>query len=65
MYLTIDEWVNLMDAALDQAARFAEPALILYGEKDEIIPLAPTRLMLERLPEAAVERRRGALDKDG
>ncbi len=57
--------VNLMDAALEQAARFAEPALILYGEKDEIIPLAPTRLMLERLPEAAGRRRRLALYKDG
>ncbi len=57
--------VNLMDAALDHANRFAEPALILYGEKDEIIPLRPTRLMLERLPEAAAGLRRVALYKDG
>ncbi|MBT3305510.1 MAG: alpha/beta hydrolase [Alphaproteobacteria bacterium] len=57
--------VNLMDAALEQAAQQDEPALILYGEKDEIIPRAPTRIMLERWPEAARQRRRVALYKDG
>ena len=42
--------VNLMDAAYDGAPALSEPALILYGEKDEIIPKGPTRLMLEQLP---------------
>lgn len=42
--------VGLMDEALAAAARFEARALILYGRKDEIIPKAPTRLMIERLP---------------
>jgi acylglycerol lipase len=41
--------VNLMDEGLEAAARLKTPALILYGEKDQIIPKLPTRLMLERL----------------
>jgi alpha-beta hydrolase superfamily lysophospholipase len=56
---------NLMDAALEQAARLTGQTLILYGEKDEVIPHAPTRIMLERLPEAARPSRRVALYKDG
>ena len=42
--------VNLMDDALDAAPQVKTPLLILYGEKDEIIPKEPTRLLLERLP---------------
>ncbi|MBC8337819.1 MAG: alpha/beta hydrolase [Rhodospirillales bacterium] len=56
--------VNLMDSALEKAASFRQPALILYGAKDEIIPHRPTRIMLERLPEAARGRQRIALYKD-
>lgn len=41
--------VNLMDAGLAAATKLRTPALILYGEKDEIIPKRPTRLMLERM----------------
>jgi alpha-beta hydrolase superfamily lysophospholipase len=48
--------VGLMDEALDGAARFQARALILYGRKDEIIPKAPTRRMIERLPESARSR---------
>jgi alpha-beta hydrolase superfamily lysophospholipase len=29
------------------------PALILYGEKDEVIPKKPTQIMLDRIPDAA------------
>ncbi|MDA1090487.1 MAG: lysophospholipase [Proteobacteria bacterium] len=57
--------VNLMDAALDKAAGFKTPALILYGERDEIIPRQPTRMMLARMPEDARRSRRIALYKDG
>lgn len=42
--------VNLMDAALESAARLKTPALVLYGERDEIIPREATRILLERLP---------------
>ena len=41
--------VNLMDAALDSARRLSIQALVLYGDKDEIIPRGATRLMVERL----------------
>lgn len=57
--------VNLMDAALEKSARLDQRALILYGEKDEIIPKKPTAMMLERLPEAAPDRRRLALYQQG
>ncbi len=40
---------DLMDAALAAASALAGPALILYGEHDEIIPVKPTRLMFRRL----------------
>ena len=40
---------DLMDAALAAAPALTGPALILYGEHDEIIPVKPTRLMFRRL----------------
>lgn len=52
---------NLMDAALESSSRFDARALILYGEKDEIIPKRPTYLMLTRLPPSATERRKVAI----
>ena len=57
--------VGLMDEALAAAARFETRALILYGQKDEIIPKAPTRLMLERLPASAHKDRRVAFYAEG
>lgn len=57
--------VDLMDAALGSSHRFDARALILYGEKDEIIPKRPTYLMLTRLPEAAAARRRVAIYETG
>ena len=62
---TIYGLTNLMDLALERSGRFDWPALILYGEKDEIIPREPTKLMLERLPRATRKSRRIALYKDG
>lgn len=56
--------VGLMDEALAAAARFEARALILYGRKDEIIPKAPTRLMIERLP-AIKERQKTAFYENG
>ena len=57
--------VNLMDAALDKSADFTVPALILYGQRDEIIPKGPTRMMLARLPTASRGNRRVAVYEDG
>jgi alpha-beta hydrolase superfamily lysophospholipase len=50
--------VNLMDAALASASRFRSKALILYGEKDEVIRKAPTERMLAQLPARAGNRQR-------
>lgn len=52
---------NLMDAALEASHRFDARALILYGEKDEIIPKRPTHLMLTRLPPSTAARRKIAI----
>lgn len=46
---TLHGLVDLMDAGLAAAEKLRTPALILYGEKDEIIPKRPTRLMLEHM----------------
>jgi len=62
---TIYGLVNLMDAALENVAKLTTPALILYGEKDEIIPKTPTRIMLGRLPKSATGRPRVALYANG
>jgi len=47
---------NLMDAALLASSQLVAPTLILYGEKDEIIPHVPTCVMLERLPDQSATR---------
>lgn len=56
---------DLMDAALEAAPEFSAPALVLYGEKDEIIPSEATFLMWRRLPADARERQRLALYDNG
>ncbi len=56
---------DLMDAALEAAASFDAPALILYGDHDQVVPERPTYLMFERLPEAAVEKQRIAIYEKG
>jgi acylglycerol lipase len=53
---TIYGLTNLMEAALLSSARLSLPTLILYGEKDEIIPHDPTCEMLERLPDSSTTR---------
>lgn len=44
---------NLMDRAFDAAPRLTTPALVLYGERDEIIPRHPFCRMLAALPRSA------------
>lgn len=58
--------VDLMDEALESAPALDLPLLVLYGERDEIVPRAPTCLMLSRLPVTPGGRRwRVALYPDG
>ena len=47
---------NLMEAALLSSSQLQTPTLILYGERDEIIPHDPTCVMLERLPDQSTTR---------
>ncbi len=49
---TIYGLVNLMDEALARAPRFRSPALILYGDNDQVIPAQPIQRMLASLPRA-------------
>jgi alpha-beta hydrolase superfamily lysophospholipase len=43
--------VDLMDAAYAAAPRVKVPVLLLYGEKDQIIPNAPIEAVAKRLPD--------------
>ena len=56
---------DLMDAALAAAAGLGGPALILYGERDEVIPASPTRLMFRHLAAAGATSQRLALYEKG
>ena len=57
--------VDLMDVALRSAPRLDVPALLLYGENDEVIPEDPTLRLWQALPEETRRRRRVALYADG
>jgi alpha-beta hydrolase superfamily lysophospholipase len=57
--------VNLMDEALDAAATFDAPALILYGANDDIVPPEASQQMLADLPHAPDSQRRIAVYADG
>ncbi|WP_240342497.1 alpha/beta hydrolase [Methylococcus sp. EFPC2] len=54
---------DLMGQALDQAKKLEGPVLILYGERDEVVPRDPIRRMLARLPPTA--RHKLALYEEG
>jgi alpha-beta hydrolase superfamily lysophospholipase len=56
---------DLMGDALDGAERLHAPSLLLYGEKDEIIPRKPTLALWRRLPNGAGAQQRLALYADG
>lgn len=62
---TVHGLVDLMDQALASAPRLEDKALILYGEKDEIIPGQPTFDMVRRLPADARSRQTFALYAGG
>ncbi|MHA1114376.1 MAG: lysophospholipase, partial [Alphaproteobacteria bacterium] len=62
--------VRLMDSALSLAPRLgppdlATPVLLLYGERDEIIPRHPVTRLIRALPEAPPARRRIAFYDTG
>lgn len=42
--------VNLMDRALESASGQTKPLLFLYGQKDDLVPKAPTIAFLQDLP---------------
>lgn len=44
--------VDLMDRALDAAPRLSADTLLLYGEKDEIVPRRPTLQFLQGIPDS-------------
>lgn len=52
---------NLMDQALAAAPRVTAPLLILYGEKDDLVPRAPTRALVAALPRLDGRHQRLAL----
>lgn len=47
---TLAGLVDLMDGALAAGPRVETPTLLLYGEKDEIIPSAPVERLWEAMP---------------
>jgi alpha-beta hydrolase superfamily lysophospholipase len=57
--------VNLMDAALASAPNVRLPALLLYGEKDEIIPMEPTLAFWRDIPRTDDVPQRMALYETG
>ena len=48
--------VDLMDRALDASRTLRLPLLVLYGERDEIVPRGPTCRMLSLLPVSSAGR---------
>jgi acylglycerol lipase len=62
---TIYGLVDLMDAALDSAPLLDVPLLLMYGEKDEIVPKTPIRRFVGKLAPKSGGRPRLAWYKDG
>jgi alpha-beta hydrolase superfamily lysophospholipase len=48
--------VNLMDQAMASVDRLTVPTLVLIGDRDQIIPKEPLKLMLDRLPRRVTTR---------
>ncbi|HET7595061.1 MAG TPA: alpha/beta hydrolase [Stellaceae bacterium] len=62
---TLQGLVDLMSAALNAATWFDAPALLLYGEHDEIVPRRPMARFVDGLPARAELRQRVALYPHG
>jgi acylglycerol lipase len=62
---TIWGLVNLMDDALSSASKLDAKALILYGDRDEVIKPVPTEMMLRNLPKTAKPRQKIIFYPDG
>lgn len=62
---TVHGLTTLMGEALEASRRLPGPALILYGENDQVIPPRPVCAMLQRLPAAGNADWRMALYPDG
>jgi acylglycerol lipase len=62
---TIYGLVDLMAAAYRSGPKLDAPLLYLYGDRDEVVPRAPTEQMIESLPEAARSRQRIAWYANG
>ena len=62
---TIYGLTNLMDAAFNSANQLGGNTLILYGEKDEIIPKKPTYDFLQRFLSSEKERKTVAFYQQG
>lgn len=56
---------NLMDQAFNSAERFKDTSLILYGEKDEIIPREPVFDFYKRLPLKSQDQQRMIVYENG
>lgn len=56
---------NLMDKAFDSAGRIRASSLILYGEKDEVIPRQPVFDFYKRLPSESLGGQRMILYENG
>lgn len=57
--------VNLMDAAMAAGPRLEDRTLILYGERDELVPAAAVGVFLAGLPESGKPNRRVAVYDNG
>lgn len=55
----------LMGEALGSASKLNQNILVLYGERDEIIPKSPTKIMLDKLPNSNKYPKKIALYENG
>ena len=53
---TVDGLVDLMDKGYAAAEQATVPALLLYGDKDELVPEKPINMLWERLPKRGKTR---------